>query len=123
LVLLQNNDYHFRLTATQPARGHRVVRLTRRLKGIDTIVGEQIVGSGRLYLKVEACGQAYSFYVTTAPEMWIPVAEEADGRLLSTPVAGGFVGAYIGMYASSNGHPSETVADFAWFEYQGLEAD
>jgi alpha-N-arabinofuranosidase len=43
-----------------------------------------------------------------------------DGRILSTPVAGGFVGAYIGMYASSNGHPSENVADFDWFEYVGM---
>lgn len=121
LVLLQNNDYHFRLTCTQGTHGRRVVRLIRRMRGIDTIVGEQVVGSGRLYLKVEARGQAYTFCVTTAPEMWIPVAEAVDGRLLSTPVAGGFVGAMIGLYASSNGHSSETVADFAWFEYRGLE--
>ena len=44
-------------------------------------------------------------------------AENVDGRILSTPVAGGFVGAYIGMYASSNGQPSDKVADFDWFEY------
>ena len=43
----------------------------------------------------------------------------ADGRILSTPVAGGFVGAYIGMYASSNGQPSVNTADFDWFEYVG----
>jgi alpha-N-arabinofuranosidase len=46
-----------------------------------------------------------------------------DGRILSTPFAGGFVGAYIGMYASSNGHPSDNVADFDWFEYVGLDED
>jgi alpha-N-arabinofuranosidase len=40
-----------------------------------------------------------------------------DGRILSTPVAGGFVGAYIAMYASSNGQFSTNHADFDWFEY------
>jgi xylan 1,4-beta-xylosidase len=45
------------------------------------------------------------------------LAENVDGRILSTPVAGGFVGAYIAMYASSNGQPSTNHADFGWFEY------
>ena len=68
-------------------------------------------------MKVEAKGQSYSFYVTTEVECWIPVTERADGRILSTNSAGGFVGAYIGMYASSNGKPSDNCVDFDWFEY------
>jgi alpha-N-arabinofuranosidase len=43
-----------------------------------------------------------------------------DGRILSTPVAGGFTGTYIGLYASANGHTSTNTADFDWFEYRGL---
>jgi len=39
---------------------------------------------------------------------------------LSTPVAGGFVGAVIALYASSNGQASTNQADFDWFEYIGL---
>ncbi len=39
---------------------------------------------------------------------------------MSSPAAGGFTGAYIGMYASANGRPSDNVADFDWFEYAGL---
>lgn len=46
-----------------------------------------------------------------------PVAKQIDGRILSTPVASGFVGAYIGMYASSSGLPSNNKAAFDWFEY------
>jgi xylan 1,4-beta-xylosidase len=53
--------------------------------------------------------------------VWIPIAQEVDGRILSTPVAGGFVGAYIAMYASSNGQPGANHADFDWFEYVGIE--
>jgi beta-xylosidase len=86
----------------------------------ESAVAERPIDAGRVYLKVEAHGQAYSFYVASAPEAWQPVAENVDGRILSTPVAGGFVGAYVGMYASSNGQPGDNVADFDWFEYRSL---
>jgi alpha-N-arabinofuranosidase len=120
LSLVQNNDHHFRFVCCLTSDGKRVVRLVKRLKGVETVVGEQTVADGRLYLKVEAYGQSYNFYATTAPETWIAIAEEVDGRLLSTPVAGGFVGAYIGIYAGSNGKASDNVADFDWFEYKEI---
>jgi alpha-N-arabinofuranosidase len=74
-----------------------------------------------VYLGVEAHEQTYSFYVATEPDEWRPVAEGIDGRILSTPVAGGFVGAVMALYASSNGQPSTNNADFDWFEYIGLD--
>jgi alpha-N-arabinofuranosidase len=116
MVLLQNNDFHFRLICTR-GPDERIIKLIKRFKGNETVLGSCTVKPGRLYMKVEAKGQSYSFYVTTEVECWIPVAERADGRVLSTEVAGGFVGAYIGMYASSNGKPSDNCADFDWFEY------
>jgi alpha-N-arabinofuranosidase len=89
--------------------------------GTDVILAELPIEGNRFYFKVEADGQAYSFYIATEPEAWQPVAEGVDGRILSTPFAGGFVGTYIGMYASSNGQPGANTADFDWFEYIGLD--
>jgi len=120
LVLLQNSDYHLRLECAYGDGTARLVRLTKRMQSVETLLGALEVPNGRLYLKVEARGQDYSFYATTQVEAWQPVAEHVDGRLLSTPVAGGFVGAYIGMYASSNGCPSTNYADFDWFEYKEI---
>jgi xylan 1,4-beta-xylosidase len=117
LVLLQNNDFHFRFVITQTEKETTVIRLIKREKGEESQLAEQPIDAGRVYLKVEACGQNYSFYVSSAPEAWQLIAEDVDGRILSTPMAGGFVGAYIGMYASSNGQPSDNQADFDWFEY------
>jgi alpha-N-arabinofuranosidase len=85
------------------------------------MLAEQPVKAGRLYLKIEGHAQAYSFYVAVEPGKWCSVAENIDGRILSTPVAGGFVGTYIAMYASSNGRPSTNNVDFDWFEYIGLD--
>ena len=121
LVLLQNSDFQYRFVYTL-TNGGAVVRLVKRAAGEEEVLAEKPVSAGRLYMKVEAIGQEYSFYYATAAEAWAPLLENADGRILSTDVAGGFVGAYIGMYASSNGQPSENVADFDWFEYAALIA-
>jgi xylan 1,4-beta-xylosidase len=120
LVLAQNDQFHFRLVVTRTAQS--IVRLIKRAAGMEEIVAEQPIAAGRCYLKVEAHEQAYSFYAASEPDQWQPIAEDVDGRILSTPVAGGFVGAVIAMYASSNGQTCATYADFDWFEYVGLEA-
>ncbi len=120
MVLLQNNDFHFRLVCMRGEKETAVIKLIKRQAGIETVLGTQPVSSGTLYLKASATGQAYNFYVGTEPDAWQTIAENVDGRILSTPVAGGFIGAYVGMYASSNGRSSTNVADFDWFEYQEI---
>lgn len=119
LALIQNNDFYFLLVVTK--RAEPVIRLIKRAHGREEILVERPITSGQMYLKAEAHEQAYSFYFANKQVEWHTIAENVDGRILSTPVAGGFVGAYIAMYASSNGHPSTNYADFDWFEYIGLD--
>ncbi len=119
LALIQNDAFHFCLVVTHGVEN--VVRLIKRAHGTEEMLAEQPLEAGRVYLKIEGHEQAYSFFAAVEPDKWHPVAEGVDGRILSTPVAGGFVGAYIAMYASSNGQPSTNSADFDWFEYIGLD--
>jgi alpha-N-arabinofuranosidase len=119
LVLLQNNNFQYRCVSTLKG-GRTVAQLIARRAGQEEILAEQPVSAGRLYLKVEADQQDYGFYAATSSEDWKPLIERVDGRILSTEVAGGFVGAYIGLYASSQGESSQNVADFDWFEYIGV---
>lgn len=117
VVLLQNNNNHFRFVCVRHEDGRAEMQLIRRMRAEEVCLGTCPVSSDTHYLKVEAIGQDYAFYHADTPEAWVPVAENVDGRVLSTQVAGGFVGTMIGMYGSSNGSPSDTVADFDYFEY------
>lgn len=116
LVATQNEEFHFRFVAM----GH-AIRLIQRAHGQETILAEQPLAARQVGLKIEAKGQNYSFCFSTDLDTWHSLAENVDGRILSTPVAGGFVGAWIAMYASSNGHPSTNHVDFDWFEYLSLD--
>jgi xylan 1,4-beta-xylosidase len=72
-----------------------------------------------LNLKIEAHGATYSFYYGYNPGNWILLKANVDAKFLSTKVAGGFVGCMYALYATSLGEPSENIAYFDWFEYQG----
>jgi xylan 1,4-beta-xylosidase len=119
LVLVQNKDFHFVFVVTKTAQS--VIRLIQRDHGAEVLLAEQSISAEKVYLKIEAYEQAYNFYFAEEPNRWQSLAKDVDGRILSTPVAGGFVGAYIAMYASSNGRSSANNADFDWFEYISLD--
>jgi alpha-N-arabinofuranosidase len=117
-ALVQNNDYHFLFVITD--NNGPVLRLIRRVGGKEEQVAEQPVETKRLYLKVEAHEQVYCFHYAAIEDEWHTLAGNVDGRILSTPVAGGFLGTYIALYASSNGMESTNQVDVDWFEYRGL---
>jgi alpha-N-arabinofuranosidase len=52
-----------------------------------------------LYLRIRARGARYDFSYAYRPDAWVLLKGDADGTILSTRVAGGFVGTMLGMYA------------------------
>jgi len=118
LALIQNNDFHYRFVLTREDKP--VISLIKRVHGRDEKLATQTFSKARCTLKVTGNEQNYSFYFSI-DDQWHPLVENVDGRILSTPVAGGFVGAYIAMYASSNGQFSANHTDFDWFEYINLD--
>ena len=72
-----------------------------------------------LRLKIEAHGGTYSFLFSSNANEWKLLKDNVDATFLSTKTAGGFVGCLYALYATSLGRPSENVAYYNWFEYQG----
>jgi xylan 1,4-beta-xylosidase len=118
IVLIQSNDFHFRfeydLSDQQP-----IIHLIQCVKGVEVEIAAHPFFADRIYLKVEVQSQDYRFYIGSTEASFEIVAEKVDGRILSTDLAGGFVGTYLGIFASSNGRNSQNYADFDWFDYQG----
>lgn len=119
MVLYQNRKFNYRYTYTHK-ENKAIIQLVKCENEEEMILAEQEISAERLYLKIEAYGQAFNFYYGTSRNSETTLLQSVDGRILSTDVAGGFVGAYIGLYASGNGHISSNYADFDWFEYTGI---
>lgn len=119
IVVLQNNNFYFSLEYTLE-NNRKKLRLTECCDGVKTVRRAVEVNSDRLYLRVSANRQSYGFFYATKPDEWIELARDIDGRILGNEKSASVTGAYLGMYASSNGASSINHADFAWFEYSGF---
>lgn len=119
LVLLQSNEFNFRFVCAKQG-DEIVVRLVKCSDSNEEVLKELPVRGSRHFMKIQARGQDFSFYYGSNSANAELLLDNVDGRILSTDVAGGFVGTEIGMYASSNGASSDTTAYFDWFEYVGV---
>jgi len=86
-------------------------------------VGEDVLGKceladGAVTLEISAAGQDFSFRVIDANGNKL-LAEGVNGGFMGSETAGGFVGAYIGMFCSGNGKDSPVEAAFDYFTYNG----
>ena len=100
LALLQKEDHNFVLGKTMK-NGKLMITLTRAEKNNVTIASAPIKG-GKLKLKVEGHDRYYDFYYAEEGGNWQLLAKGVDASNLSTQKSGGFLGACIGLYTSSN---------------------
>jgi xylan 1,4-beta-xylosidase len=78
-------------------------------------------GNAPLVLQIEAEPTRYTFAWGSSPDHLQPLGN-AETRLLSTEVTGGFIGTYVGMYAlAPSGDPRPAPAAFDWFDYEKHE--
>lgn len=105
LVAFQNKDYYYFLAVTRD-NGRPAVKLFKKA-GVEDQSPEQEIASeaitlpagGTLFLKIEAREAQYDFYYATRKGDWQLLKGGADGTILSTKKAGGFIGTMLGMYA------------------------
>ena len=107
IVAFHNASHYYFLGVTQ-LDGRPTIRLWMRAGGA-TLAADSVMASapieiprdGRVFLKVQARDGRYDFSYATRENEWQDLARDADGTILSTRVAGGFVGTMFGMYAQS----------------------
>ena len=58
-------------------------------------------GNGRVFLRIQAREGRYDFSYATRENDWQDLERDADGTILSTTVAGGFVGTMFGLVAQT----------------------
>ena len=113
LVVLQNDAFQLRLLRHGPR-----LTLVRRVAGRDEELAAVAAEDDVVRLAFDIRGQDFQACYAGGSDPWRPLGEPVDGRLLANPGAGDFTGAYFGLYATSNGEPSTSQAEFRWFEYR-----
>lgn len=102
LAAFQNQNYWFFLGVRRVSPERLQMFLEKRAgKQTVTVATTDITGA-LIKLRIAAHARDYSFYFDTGAGGWTPLKEHEDGSILSTDVAGGFVGAMVGPYARAD---------------------
>ncbi|MEU7742587.1 glycoside hydrolase family 43 protein [Nonomuraea sp. NPDC049158] len=118
LAVFQNQDHHATLALTVDDGGRAQVVLTLRQAGTSTRLASVPVATGEVVLAVEGDEARYAFRLKEPDSgQWVSLGG-VERASLSTERAGGFVGVYLGLYATSNGRSSDARAYARWFDYQ-----
>lgn len=105
LVALQSDEFWYFLALGEDG-GKPVIRLRRRAgpqePSTGTILKQEplpLAAGAPLYLQASARGAKYDFSWSPDGQTWHTLVKDADGSILSTKRAGGFVGAVFGVHA------------------------
>lgn len=123
LICYQNEKYNYRLQAVLHGK-IIVLQLVKTENGEESVLAEEVMTGGRktmpIVLRVVAEHQKLRFeYGPDERNMYV-LTDNIDASILSTDVAGGFVGTVVGMFATAGGDYLERkfFADFDWFRYE-----
>lgn len=105
LVALQNDEYWYFLSVGTES-GRPFVTLRRRAGPAQPAEGVVIASAplpvragAPVHLRIDARRDTYDFSYAVRDGRWRPLLRGADGKILSTKTAGGFVGAVFGLHA------------------------
>lgn len=100
LTVFQNETYHYYFSVTRTGENHRL-SLERARDSQPEIIESRVLDANadKLVLGTEGDAGNISFYYRVDSGERHYLTRKLDARMLSTEVAGGFVGTYIGIHA------------------------
>jgi alpha-N-arabinofuranosidase len=116
LALRMNNRHHYEFGIARDGE-QRVVYLRYVIGSIRAEAARKPLSAGPVRLRIISTAETYRFAYANGDEAFHELGE-VETRYLSSEVADGFTGVFIGMFATGNGRDSSAPADFDWFEYK-----
>ncbi len=121
LIILQNTNYNYQLLKGKDSVSLvKVYDEDRKTLRLETVASARYI-KDEVILSMVNDGMRLRFYFGESQDDLKQLGGDQDAAVITSNVAGGFTGAYVGMYVSSNGKPSKKEAIFDWFEYRELK--
>jgi alpha-N-arabinofuranosidase len=115
LCIYMDEKHHYEIAVESDAFNRKVI-VRRTIGMLSAIVAEEAIGEGEVILEIKADKTEYKFKYAVGKAETKEIAQ-GETKYLSSEVAGGFTGVYMGLYAVGSGVKSSTPADFDYFKY------
>jgi len=117
VVAFQNEKFYYKMVVQQVADSSFLTVSSANEIIYKTPLAKYKQGTD-IFLKFKALGNSMFCEYSYNNKTWIPLGITLDAKLLSTQMAGGFVGAYFGLYTFAK---LPAVATFDWASYLKIE--
>lgn len=108
LAAFQDSDFHYFLGVRRNDAGHEVVLEEVRDGQVRELARQAFSENGaEVALQMNQVGERLAFFYTPPGGKRLLLADHVDATLLSTQVAGGFVGTTLGMHARRSSPPAD----------------
>jgi xylan 1,4-beta-xylosidase len=114
-LILLNNGAHFDVIVRQSGKA-RVAVARLRFGSVVHESKEIALKPGPVRLIAKGERSTFAFLCAQGAEAPTELIK-VDAKFLSSETVGGFVGVYVGLYATGNGKRATATADYDWFEY------
>jgi len=122
LTVRANESFHYDL-AIQLGESGREAVLRSRVRGVSRILARHPLGEGPIEIELSATAERYTFRAGPTDALGtlgsLPTRNLCTERIQASG-QNHFTGTCIGLYATGNGRPSASPADFDWFDYRPL---
>ncbi len=120
MSLFQKDDNYLNFTVKK-INGKIQLQLTQAIPGkapevLKALILEEY--DQQIFLKVTSKDQSYFFHYKFKRDAPFSRFKETPSNLI---LSKGYTGAYLGLYATSNGQESNDYADFDWIDYKGFQ--
>jgi alpha-N-arabinofuranosidase len=121
LVTFQNKNYQYQLLKTKDSIQLFKVYNKNRKEQTITQVASVFYKKDVVIMRMINKGMSLQFFYGDDESNLHQIGKDQEASVLTSKVAGGFIGAYVGMYSSSQGKKSKNKAIFDWFKYNYLK--
>jgi alpha-N-arabinofuranosidase len=104
LAVFQGERYHYFAGVRRETNGVSVFLERQRGQNPEVVKSAKLENTGNIKLRVAANEAKCAFECATETGPWETLAADLDATLLTSDVAGGFVGATVGMHARIDGN-------------------
>jgi xylan 1,4-beta-xylosidase len=117
IVAFQNEKFFYKMVVEQQENKHFIIVSSDKQEFFKTEIPSYKAGQ-KVYLKMQMLANKFQCAYSLDEKKWQSVGGELDGKHLSTKVAGGYIGAYFGLYSYAK---SPAKAMFDWAEYKEIK--
>ena len=115
IVAFQNENFFYKCVIEQQSEKY-FISISSAVENFERLELNNFNAQKTIYLKISSNKINYQFHYSFDNNYWKPIGGKLDVKHLSSKLAGGYIGAYLGLYSFSKEENAKVFFDWAHYK-------